>query len=158
MSSPRRVTGSFQHGETVNDERVPFLNGSRDGNLICPSDGAYACRVSAEHRAISHLCIHTLLIDTEGAPQGNIKTFADRKYMESIKTGWFSGSPHRRFRDYRMNFCRAHTQSSGNDVCGGIGFVHELHSCRTSYESVLETFYRIRLTNAIRSYMTVLPE
>ncbi|WP_420238311.1 carbohydrate porin [Telmatobacter bradus] len=182
-----------------NDERAQFLNGSSDGNLTFASDGAYAGGAAVEYQATSHVYIHALTIDTEGSPQGNLKTLADRKYMQSIETGWFSGSPGKKFRDYRMNFWRDDTQSLGSGVGGGIGFEHELrsgwtpfgrlgfasdkgtsikqveelgldqvkpfgrrgdmfgisvsHSEPTSgakhHESVLESFYRLRLTKSV---------
>jgi len=182
-----------------NDERAQFLNGSSDGNLTFASDGAYAGGAAVEYQATAHVYIHALTVDTEGSPQGNLKTLADRKYMESIEVGWFSGSPGRKFKDYRMNFWRDDTQSLGSGVGGGIGFEHERrsgwtpfgrlgfaskkgtsikqveefgldqvkpfgrrgdmfgislsHSEPTSgarhHESVLETFYRLRLTKSV---------
>jgi porin len=182
-----------------NDERAQFLNGSSDGNLTFASDGAYAGGAAVEYQATSHVYIHALTIDTEGSPQGNLKTLADRKYMESIETGWFSGSPGKKFKDYRMNFWRDDTRTLGSGVGGGIGFEYELRSGWTPFgrlgfassrgtsikqveeigldqvkpfarrgdmfgislshseptagakhhESVLETFYRIRLTKSV---------
>jgi porin len=182
-----------------NDERAQFLNGSSDGNLTFASDGAYAGGAAVEYQATPHIYIHALAIDTEGSAQGNLKTLADRKYMESIEVGWFSGSPGKQFKDYRMNFWRDDTQSLGSGAGGGIGFEHELrsgwtpfgrlgfasntgtsikqveeigldqvkpfgrrgdmfgislsHSEPTSgsrhHESVLETFYRLRLTKSV---------
>ena len=89
-----------------NDERAQFLNGGSDGNLTFASDGAYAGGAAVELQATRHVYIHALVIDAEGSPQGNLKTLADRKYMESIELGWFGGSPGKQFRDYRMNFWR----------------------------------------------------
>jgi porin len=182
-----------------NDERAQFLNGSSDGNLTFASDGAYAGGAAVEYQATSHVYIHALTIDTEGSPQGNLKTLADRKYMESVEAGWFSGTPGKQFRDYRMNFWRDDTESLGSGVGGGIGFEHELRSGWTPFgrlgfasnrgtsikqveelgidqvkpfgrrgdmfgislshsepasgakhhESVLETFYRLRLTKSV---------
>jgi porin len=182
-----------------NDESAQFLNGSSDGNLTFASDGAYAGGAALEYQATRHIYIHALTIDTEGAPQGNLKTLADRKYMESIEAGWFSGSPGKQFRDYRMNFWRDDTRSLGSGVGGGIGFEKELRSGWTPFgrfgfasnkgtsikqveelgldhvkpfarrgdmfgislshseptagakhhESVLETFYRLRLTKSV---------
>lgn len=182
-----------------NDERAQFLNGSSDGNLTFASDGAYAGGAAVEYQATSHIYIHALTIDTEGSAQGNLKTLADRKYMESVEFGWFSGSPGKQFKDYRVNFWRDDTQSLGSGVGGGIGFEHELRSGWTPFgrlgfasnggtsikqveeigldqvkpfarrgdmfgislshsepasgakhhESVLETFYRLRLTKSV---------
>jgi porin len=182
-----------------NDETAQFLNGSSDGNLTFASDGAYAGGAALEYQATRHIYIHALTVDTEGAPQGNLKTLADRKYMESIEAGWFSGSPGKQFRDYRINFWRDDTRSLGSGVGGGIGFEKELRSGWTPFgrlgfasnkgtsikqveelgldqvkpfarrgdmfgislshseptagarhhESVLETFYRLRLTKSV---------
>lgn len=182
-----------------NDERAQFLNGSSDGNLTFASDGAYAGGAAVEYQATSHVYVHALTIDTEGSPQGNLKTLADRKYMESVEAGWFSGSPGKHFSDYRMNLWRDDTHSLGSGVGGGFGFEHELrcgwtpfgrlgfasnkgtsikqveelgldqvkpfgrrgdmlgvsvsHSEPTAgakhHESVLEAFYRLRLTKSI---------
>jgi porin len=181
------------------DERAQFLNGSSDGNLTFASDGTYAGGAAVEYQATQHVYIHALVVDTDGSPQGNIKTFEDRKYMESIEAGWFSGSPGKQFRDYRMNFWRDDTSTRGSGVGGGIGFEHELRSGWTPFgrfgfasdkgtsirqveelglaqvkpfgrcgdmfgislnysepnsgakhhESVLETFYRLRLTKSV---------
>jgi porin len=116
-----------------NDERAQFLNGSSDGNLTFASDGAYAGGAAVEYQATPHVYIHALAIDTEGSPQGNLTTLADRKYMESIEAGWFSGSPGNHFGDYRMNLWRDDTRSLGSGVGGGIGFEHELRSGWTPF-------------------------
>jgi porin len=116
-----------------NDERAQFLNGGSDGNLTFASDGAYAGGAAVELQATKHIYIHALAIDTEGSPQGNINTLVDRKYMESIEAGWFSGSPGKRFRDYRMNFWRDDTATLGSGAGGGIAFEHELRSGWTPF-------------------------
>ena len=182
-----------------NDERAQFLNGGSDGNLTFASDGAYAGGAAVELQATQHVYVHALVIDTEGSPQGNLKTLADRKYMESIELGWLGGSPGKQFRDYRMNFWRDDTATLGSGMGGGIGFEHELRSGWTPFgrfgfasntgssikqveelgldqvkpfgrrgdmfgisfihsepsfgaehhESVMETFYRLRLTKSV---------
>jgi porin len=182
-----------------NDERAQFLNGGSDGNLTFASDGAYAGGAAVELQATKHVYLHALAVDTEGSPQGNLKTMADHKYMESIELGWIGGSPGKQFRDYRMNFWRDDTATLGSGVGGGIGFEHELRSGWTPFgrfgfasrsgtsikqveelgldqvkpfgrrgdmfgisfihsepsfgakhhESVMETFYRLRLTRSI---------
>jgi porin len=109
-----------------NDERSQFLNGGSDGNLTFASDGAYAGGAAVEFQAARHIYIHALVIDTEGSPQGNINTLADRKYMESMELGWLGGAPGKQFSDYRMNFWRDDTATLGSGVGGGIGFEHEL--------------------------------
>jgi porin len=111
-----------------NDERTQFLNGGSDGNLTFASDGAYAGGAAVEFQATHHVYMHALVVDTEGSPQGNLKTMADRKYMESIELGWFSGAPGKKFRDYRMNFWRDDTATLGSGVGGGVGFEHEWRS------------------------------
>jgi porin len=110
-----------------NDERAQFLNGGSDGNLTFASDGVYAGGAAVELQATKHVYIHALAIDTEGSAQGNLKTMADRKYMESIELGWSSGSPGTRFKNYRFTFWRDDTQTLGSGVGGGIG-KDELHS------------------------------
>jgi len=111
-----------------NEERSQFLNGSSDGNLTFASDGAYAGGAAVEYQATGHLYIHALAIDTEGSPQGNLKTLVDRKYMESAEIGWFAGSPGKKFMDYRVNFWRDDTTTLGSGYGGGIGFEDELWS------------------------------
>ena len=115
------------------DERAQFLNGSDDSNLTFASDGTYAGGAAAELQMTSHVYIHALAVDTEGSPQGNLKTLVDRKYMESIEVGWLSGSPGKQFRDYRMNVWRDDTATRGSGVGGGIGFEHELSSGWTPF-------------------------
>jgi porin len=182
-----------------NDERAQFLNGGSDGNLTFASDGAYAGGAAVEYQATRHFYFHALVIDTEGSAQGNLRTLADRKYMESIEAGWLSGSLGARFNDFRLNFWRDDTETLGSGVGGGIGFEHELRNGWTPFgrlgfasntgtsikqveelgldqvkpfkrrgdmfgitfihsepslgakhhESVMETFYRLRLTKSV---------
>jgi porin len=182
-----------------NDETAQFLNGSDDTNLTFTSDGGYAGGAAVELEITKHTYMHALAVDTEGSPQSNLKTLADRKYMESIELGWLSGSPGRKFRNYRMDFWRDDTATLGSGVGGGIGFEHELASGWTPFgrfgfasntgtsikqveelgldevkpfgrrgdlfgiaithseptrgakhhESVIETFYRLRLTKSV---------
>ena len=107
------------------DERTQFLNGASDGNASFASDGAYAGGAAVELQATPRLYVHALTVDTEGTPQGNLKTMVDRKYMQSVEAGWFSGEPGKPFRDYRINFWRDDTRSLGSGAGGGIGFEHE---------------------------------
>jgi porin len=116
-----------------NDERAQFLNGGSDGNLTFASDGTYAGGAAVELQATQHVYIHALVVDTEGSPQGDLKTLADRKYMESIEFGWLGGSPGKQFRDYRMNFWRDDTATLGSGDGGGIGFEHELRNGWTPF-------------------------
>jgi porin len=73
------------------------------------------------------------VIDSEGEPQGNLKTLTDRRYMESIELGWMSGSPGKHFRDYRLNFWRDDTATLGSGLGVGIGLEHEMRSGWTSF-------------------------
>jgi porin len=116
-----------------NDERAQFLNGGSDGNLTFASDGAYAGGAAIEYQASRHFYFHALVIDTEGSPQGNLKTMADRKYMESIEAGWLAGSAGTRFRDIRLTFWRDDTQTLGSGLGGGVGFEHELRNGWTPF-------------------------
>jgi porin len=115
------------------DERTQFLNGGSDGNLTLASDGTYAGGAAVEYQATRHFYYHALVVDTEGSPQGNIKTLVDRKYMESVEVGWLSGTPGKKFKDYRMNFWRDDTATLGSGVGGGIGFEHEWRSGWTPF-------------------------
>ena len=110
------------------DERTQFLNGASDGNASFASDGAYAGGAAVEWQATPRLYIHLLTVDTEGTPQGNLETMVDRKYMQSVEAGWFSGEPGKQFRDYRFNLWRDDTRSLGSGAGGGIGFEHELRN------------------------------
>lgn len=110
------------------DERTQFLNGGSDGNLSFASDGVYAGGAAAELQATEHVYVHALVVDTEGAAHGNLSTMQDRKYMESAEVGWFSGSPGKQFRDYRVNFWRDDTRSLGSGFGGGIGFEQEFRN------------------------------
>jgi porin len=116
-----------------NDERAQFLNGGSDGNLTFASDGAYAGGAAVEYQASRHFYFHALAIDTEGQPQDNLKTMADRKYMESIEAGWLSGSLGAHFRNYRLNFWRDDTATLGSGLGGGFGFEHELRNGWTPF-------------------------
>ena len=59
-----------------NDERAQFLNGQNDGNLAFASEGTYAGGAAVEFQATPHVYIHALAIDTEGAAQSNIPSWA----------------------------------------------------------------------------------
>jgi porin len=111
-----------------NDERAQFLNGQNDGNLAFASDGAYAGGAAFEFQATRHFYIHAVVVDTEGAAQDNIATLVDRKYMEAIELGWFSGSVGEQYRDYRIGFWRDDTKTLGSGYGGGFGFEHEFPS------------------------------
>jgi porin len=108
-----------------NDERTQFLNGQNDGNLAYASDGTYAGGAAVEFQATRHFYVHALVVDTIGSAQSNIATLADRKYMEAIELGWFSGSVGEQYRDYRLVFWRDDTKTMGSGYGGGFGFEHE---------------------------------
>ena len=108
-----------------NDERTQFLNGQNDGNLAYASDGTYAGGAAVEFQATRHFYVHALVVDTVGSAQSNIATLVDRKYMEAIELGWFSGSVGEQYRDYRLVFWRDDTKTMGSGYGGGFGFEHE---------------------------------
>lgn len=108
-----------------NDERTQFLNGQNDGNLAFASDGTYAGGAAVEFQATRHFYVHALAVDTVGSAQSNIATLADRKYMEAIELGWYSGSVGEQYRDYRIVFWRDDTKTMGSGYGGGFGFEHE---------------------------------
>ncbi|HEY0702008.1 MAG TPA: carbohydrate porin [Candidatus Acidoferrales bacterium] len=108
-----------------NDERTQFLNGQNDGNLSFASDGAYAGGAAVEFQATRHIYVHAVAIDTEGSAQSNIDTLGDRKYMEAIELGWYTGSVGEEYRDYRIGFWRDDTKTMGSGYGGGFGFEHE---------------------------------
>jgi porin len=108
-----------------NDERTQFLNGQNDGNLAYASDGTYAGGAAVEFQATRHFYVHALVVDTVGSAQSNIATLVDRKYMEAIELGWFTGSVGEQYRDYRLVFWRDDTKTMGSGYGGGFGFEHE---------------------------------
>jgi porin len=108
-----------------NDERAQFLNGQNDGNLAFASDGTYAGGAALEFQATRHFYVHAVVVDTEGSAQDNIATLVDRKYMEAVELGWFSGSVGEQYRDYRIGFFRDDTKTMGSGYGGGFGFEHE---------------------------------
>ncbi len=115
------------------DERTQFLNGGSDSNLSFASDGAYAGGAALELEATRHTYIHAVTVDTEGTPQGNLSTLVDRKYMQSVELGRFTGAPGKSFRNYRLNLWRDDTRSQGSGAGGGIGFEHEHGSGWTTF-------------------------
>jgi len=108
-----------------NDERAQFLNGANDGNLAIASDGVYAGGAAMELQATAHLYVHAIAVDTEGAQQRNIESLVERKYMEGVEVGWFSGSPGEQYRNYRVGFWRDDTRTQGSGHGGGLAFEHE---------------------------------
>ena len=45
-----------------------------------------------EFQATPHLYVHTVAVDTEGAADRGLATLIDRKFMEAVEVGWFSGT------------------------------------------------------------------
>jgi porin len=108
-----------------NDERSQFLNGENDGNLAIASDGVYAGGGAVEFQATRHLYFHALAADTEGSAQANLKTMANRKYLEAFETGWFSGAPGKDYQNYRFIVWRDDTSNAGSGYGGGFAFERE---------------------------------
>ena len=108
-----------------NDERNQFLNGMNDGTIAVPSDGAWTGGAAMEVQATRHVYLHAVTADTEGSQQGNLKTLADRKYMNAVELGWFSGWPGNKNHVYRVTFWRDDTQNQGSGHGAEIEFDHE---------------------------------
>jgi porin len=111
-----------------NDERNQFLNGMNDGSFAVPSDGAWTGGAAMEIQATRHVYLHALTADTEGSQQGNLKTLADRKYMNAVELGWFSGWPGNKNHVYRVTFWRDDTKNQGSGHGAEIEFDHEFAS------------------------------
>ncbi len=111
-----------------NDERTQFLNAENDGNLTVPSDGTYAGGSALEYQATEHVYIHAVTVDTEGAQQTNLKTLADKKYMNAVEFGWKSGSPTKQEHLYRVLVWRQDTAHMGSGAGVGFGTDYELKS------------------------------
>jgi porin len=111
-----------------NDERTQFLNAENDGNLTIPSDGTYAGGAALEYQATKHIYIHAVTVDTEGAQQKNLKTLAEKKYMNAVEFGWKSGSPTKQEHLYRVLLWRNDTAHLGSGAGVGFGSDYELKS------------------------------
>ncbi|WP_241654354.1 carbohydrate porin [Granulicella sibirica] len=111
-----------------NDERTQFLNGENDGNLAVASDGTYAGGAAVEVQATRHIYVHALAVDTEGSQYTNIKTLEDRKYLEAIEAGWFTGSPGSKYSDFRLGMYREDTKNLGSGYGGAFAFEHEFEN------------------------------
>jgi porin len=111
-----------------NDERNQFLNGMNDGTIAVPSDGGWTGGAAMEYQATRHVYLHAVTADTEGSQQGNLETLADRKYMNAVELGWFSGSPGNKNHVYRVTFWRDDTRSQGSGHGAEIEFDHEFAS------------------------------
>lgn len=111
-----------------NDERSQFLNAENDGNLTIPSDGTYAGGAALEYQATEHIYIHMVTIDTEGGQEKNLKTLADRKYMNAVELGWKKGAPTRQEHLFRFLVWRDDTATTGTGAGVGFGTDFELKS------------------------------
>ena len=111
-----------------NDERTQFLNAENDGNLTIPSDGTYAGGAALEYQATKHVYIHAVTVDTEGAQQRNLKTLADKKYMNAVELGWKSGAPTQQEHLFRLLLWRDDTAHLGSGAGAGFGSDYELKS------------------------------
>jgi porin len=111
-----------------NDERSQFLNAENDGNLTVPSDGTYAGGAAFEYQVSQHIYMHVVTVDTEGAQQTNLKTLADKKYMNAIELGWKDGAPTQQEHLFRFLVWRDDTATQGSGAGLGFGSDYELNS------------------------------
>lgn len=111
-----------------NDERSQFLNAENDGNLTVPSDGTYAGGAAFEYQVTQHIYMHAVTVDTEGAQQTNLKTLADKKYMNAIELGWKEGAPTQQEHLFRFLVWRDDTATQGSGAGLGFGSDYELKS------------------------------
>lgn len=111
-----------------NDERSQFLNAENDGNLTIPSDGTYAGGAALEYQATEHIYVHTVTVDTEGGQERNLKTLADKKYLNAVEFGWKKGSPTQQQHIFRLALWRNDTADQGSGAGVGFGSDYELKS------------------------------
>ncbi|MDE1175684.1 MAG: carbohydrate porin [Edaphobacter sp.] len=110
------------------DETSQFLNGANDGNAAIAYNGTYAGGAAVEFQATPHLYIHAVAVDTEGAADRGLATLVDRKYMEAVEVGWFSGSLGQRYQGVHIGMWRDDTKSQGSGYGGGFSVEHEFSS------------------------------
>lgn len=110
------------------NETSQFLNGANDGNAAIPYNGTYAGGAALEVQATRHVYLHAVTVDTEGSAQSNLATLSDRKYMEAVEVGWFSGSLGERYQGFHLGFWRDDTKSQGSGFGGGFSGEHEFGS------------------------------
>lgn len=115
------------------DETSQFLNGANDGNAAIAYNGTYAGDAAVELQATPHLYIHAVAIDTEGAADRDIATLSDRKYMEAVEVGWFSGSIGERYQGFHIGMWRDDTKTQGSGFGGGFSVEHEFPSGWTPF-------------------------
>ena len=110
-----------------NDERTQFLNGENDGNLTISGDGTYAGGAALEYQATRHVFIHTLAVDTEGGQERNLKTLADKKFLNALEIGWKTGAPTQQQHLFRFLVWRNDTATQGSGHGVGFGSDYEFH-------------------------------
>ena len=110
------------------DETSQFLNGANDGNAAIAYNGTYAGGAAVELQATPHLYIHAVAVDTEGAADRGLATLVDRKYMEAVEVGWFSGSLGERYQGFHIGMWRDDTKNLGSGYGGGFSAEHEFSS------------------------------
>lgn len=110
------------------DETAQFLNGANDGNAAIAYNGTYAGGVAVEYQATRHLYIHAVAVDTEGAADRGLATMADKKFMEAIEIGYFSGTLGKRYQGFHIGIWHDDTKDQGSGVGGGGAFEHEFNS------------------------------
>jgi porin len=108
-----------------NDERNQFLNGMNDGTITVPSDGGWTGGAAMEFQVTQHIYIHAVTADTEGSQNTNLKTLVDKKYLNAVELGWFSGSPGNKNIVYRVTLWRDDTKSQGSGHGAELEFDHE---------------------------------
>lgn len=115
------------------NETSQFLNGANDGNAAIAYNGTYAGGAAVEFQATSHLYVHAVAVDTEGAAQRGLATLIDRKYMEAAEVGWFSGSLGDRYQGFHIGMWRDDTKSQGSGYGGGFSAEHEFSTGWTPF-------------------------
>lgn len=115
------------------DETSQFLNGANDGNAAIAYNGTYAGGAAVEFQATPHLYIHAVAVDTEGAADRGLATLSDRKYMEAVEVGWFSGSIGERHQGFHVGMWRDDTKNQGSGYGGGFSAEHEFSSGWTPF-------------------------
>ena len=115
------------------NETSQFLNGANDGNAAIAYNGTYAGGAAVEFQETHHLYVHAVAVDTEGAAQRGLGTLSDRKYMEAVEVGWFSGSLGERYQGFHIGMWRDDTKNQGSGYGGGFSAEHEFSSGWTPF-------------------------
>lgn len=115
------------------NETSQFLNGANDGDAAIPYNGIFAGGAAVEFQATPHVYVHAIAVDTEGAAQRGLSTLIDRKYMEAVETGWYSGSIGKRYQGFHIGMWRDDTKSQGSGHGGGFAAEHEFESGWTPF-------------------------